>query len=181
VALLDRLPEDLLAAPPRRDLVAAAEHHAAVIAATVPDARSRVDDLLGDLGAARGDAGPVAPVHGDLYEAQVLVDGGRVSGLLDVDTAGPGLRIDDLANFCAHLSVLALVTDRPRLVRRYGAALLAAAERQVPRPELRRRIAAAVLGLSTGPFRVLEPDWTGRTTRRLDLAREWLDGAGAPA
>jgi len=181
VALLDRLPKELLAVPPRRDLVAAADHHAAVIAATVPAARSRVDDVLGDLGATRGDGGSVVPVHGDLYEAQVLVDRGRVTGLLDVDTAGPGLRIDDLANVCAHLSVLALVSDRPRLVKRYGAGLLAVAERQVPRPELRRRIAAAVLGLATGPFRVLERDWTGGTIRRLDLALEWLDGADAPA
>ena len=181
VALLDRLPQELLAVPPRRDLVGAADHHAAVIAATVPAARRLVEDLVGDLRVARGEAGPVVPVHGDLYEAQVLVDGGRITGLLDVDTAGPGLRLDDLANVCAHLSVLALVSDRPRSVERYRAAVLALAERQGPPPELHRRITAAVLGLATGPFRWLEDDWTGSTIRRLDLARAWLDGAYASA
>lgn len=178
VALLDSLPQELLAEHARRDLVDAADHHAAVIAATVPEAGSRVDDLVGGLRVARGHAGPVVPVHGDLHDAQVLVDGGEITGLLDLDTAGPGLRIDDLANCCAHLSVLALLTDRPGRYERYGAALLAVAERQAPGAELRRRIAAAVLGLATGPFRWRERDWTGRTIRRLDLAREWLDGAG---
>jgi aminoglycoside phosphotransferase len=168
-ALLDRLPCELLATPPRRDLVHTVDHHAAVIAATVPAARSRVEDLAGDLRAPRGAAGPLVPVHGDFYDAQVLVHGGRITGLLDVDTAGPGRRLDDLANCCAHLSVLGAT--------RYGDALLAVAERHGCPAELRRRIAAAVLGLATGPFRLLERDCTGRTLRRLDLARAWLDGS----
>jgi aminoglycoside phosphotransferase (APT) family kinase protein len=114
------------------------------------------------------------PVHGDLYEAQLLVDQGRFTGLLDVDTAGSGQRIDDLANMCAHLSVLALVSDRPRAIRRFGVALLEHAETRFDRVDLRARIAAAVVSLATGPFRVLEPRWAEGTARRLDLAGEWL-------
>ncbi|NLV55761.1 MAG: phosphotransferase [Acidimicrobiales bacterium] len=180
VALLDRLPASLADQPERRGLVSAAEHHATVIAATVPAVSDRVDEILDAIRPERGDPGPVVPVHGDLYEAQVLCHAGRVTGLLDVDTAGAGRRIDDLANFCAHLSVLALDSDRSKLVKRYGAAVLAEAERDHDRSELRRRIAAAVLSLSTGPFRVLEPGWSARTRRRLDLAAEWLtdDSAG---
>jgi hypothetical protein len=103
-----------------------------------------------------------------------MVNRGRITGLLDIDTTGSGFRVDDLANFCAHLSVLAQMTDRPRQVRRFGAGLLSHAEILHPRPVLRRRIAAAVLGLATGPFRVLEANWEANTARRLDLAVQWM-------
>ena len=178
VGLLDRLPAELAEHAPRRGLLSSAEHHASVIAATVPNVRGRLEDLLDSLRSRiSADPGGLSPVHGDLYEAQLLVDRGRITGLLDVDTAGAGFRIDDLANFCAHLSVLAMVSDRPKLIKRYGAELLAHAERYHPPAELRPRIAAAVVGLATGPFRVLETRWAEKTLRRLELAGEWLDGA----
>jgi len=176
--LLNRLPAELADQPARRDLITAADHHATVIAATVPSVAGRLEELIDALRSAIGpDPGEVTAVHGDLYESQLLVDRGRITGLLDIDTAGAGLRIDDLANFCAHLSVLALVSDRPRLIKRYGSALLAHAERSHPPIELRPRIAAAVIGLATGPFRVLEAKWAHNTLRRLELAGEWLAGA----
>ena len=178
VALLDRLPADLAGESPRRDLLSSAQNHAEVIAATVPSAASRVSAVLEALATGDDDdPGPVTAAHGDLYEAQLLVDRSRVTGLLDIDTAGAGLRVDDLANFCAHLSVLAQTSDRPRQIRRFGAALLAHAEAHHPRAVLRRRIAAAVVGLATGPFRVMEAGWPTNTSRRLDLAAEWLAGA----
>ena len=177
-SLLDRLPDELAEESPRRDLLSAARHHAEIITATVPSAAERVEAVLSALaGGEDDDPGPVIAAHGDLYEAQLLVDRGRITGLLDIDTAGAGLRVDDLANFCAHLSVLAQMSDRPRQIRRFGAALLAHAEDRHPRAVLRRRIAAAVIGLATGPFRVMEAGWKNNTARRLDLAAEWLAGA----
>jgi aminoglycoside phosphotransferase (APT) family kinase protein len=145
----------------------------------VPAVRSKLEatmDLL--AGGPADDPGPVTAVHGDLYEAQLMVNRGQITGLIDIDTAGSGFRVDDLANFCAHLSVLAQMTDRPRQVRRFGASLLGHAATRHPRPLLRQRIAAAVLGLATGPFRVLEPNWEANTARRLDLAIEWMTGGG---
>lgn len=175
-ALLDQLPGHLAAHRPPGDPIAAAHRHAQVVAATVPAARGRLDDLLAALGEPRGDPGPVTAVHGDLHDAQVLVDGERVTGLLDVDTAGAGHRIDDLANLCAHLSVLARA-DGPRSpVGRYGRAVLAHAAAGHDRAELHRRAAAALVGLATGPLRVLDPDWEASTLRRLDLAAGWLAG-----
>lgn len=175
-ALLDRLPGALAAESPRRDLLSSAVHNAGVIAATVSGMDGRLDDLLEALSGESGE-GPLTAVHGDLYESQLLVDRGRITGLLDIDTAGAGLRVDDLANFCAHLSVVALVSDRPRQIKRFGAALLAHAEGDHDPADLRRRIAAAVVGLATGPFRVLETHWAANTARRLDLARDWLASA----
>lgn len=181
-ALLDRLPAELAqGGPMRRDVFASAEHHGRVVAETLPAAREQVDALLADLRAAPRAEHDVVPVHGDLYEAQLLVGrGGDITGLLDVDTAAAGHRIDDLANLCAHLSVLALVTDRPRVVKRYGAAVLAHAETRFDRGDLRARIAAAIVGLATGPFRVLEPNWALATGRRLALARAWLENRVQP-
>jgi len=178
VSLLDRLPAALSEGPPRRDLLSSARHHGEIIAATVPEATDRLEAVLDALAIGEDDdPDPMTAAHGDLYEAQLLVDRGRVTGLLDIDTAGAGLRVDDLANFCAHLSVLAQMSDRPRQIRRFGAALLAQAERHHPPTVLRRRIAAAVVGLATGPFRVMEAGWGNNTIRRLDLAAEWLAGA----
>ena len=178
VSLLDRLPAELAEEPSRRDLLSSARFHGEIVAATVPGAADRLEAVLDALANADDeDPGPVTAAHGDLYEAQLLVDRGRITGLLDIDTAGAGLRVDDLANFCAHLSVLAQMSDRPRQIRRFGAALLAHAERHHPRAVLRRRIAAAVVGLATGPFRVMEAGWASKTIRRLDLAADWLAGA----
>ena len=177
-ALLDRLPPGLAEGAPRADHFANVDRHALAIASVLPEAAGRLQELRGRLGAAAAaDAAshPVVPVHGDLYEAQVLVTEDSVSGLLDIDTAGAGVRADDWANLCAHLSVLAHVTEHSKAIRRYEAAVLAHAEDQTDGADLRARSAAAVVGLATGPFRVLERDWPANTMRRLDLAAEWLD------
>lgn len=172
--LLDRLPVATSCAP-RQGLVDGAGHHARVIASFAPSQRDRVDELLGELTSRPLREHDTVGVHGDFYETQLLVERGRISGLLDVDTAGAGVRVDDLANLCAHLSVLALTSDRSRTVRRYGAAVLAHAEGRYDRRDLRTRIAAGVLALATGPFRVQERDWTRATLRRLQLAEQWLE------
>lgn len=175
-ALLDRFPSELNQHPRRQGLVAAAERHSTVIASTVPSSRPRLDRVMDEIRsktahAPRADA---TPVHGDLYEAQLLVARERISGLLDVDTAGAGSRAEDLANFSAHLSVLALTSDRPKPVTRYGAALLAHAESSFAPEVYRPLVAAAVIGLATGPFRVQETEWEHKTIRRLELAGQWL-------
>jgi len=176
-ALLNRLPGSLTTGPLRRDHRTSAEHHARVITSVLPSLQGRLDALLADLHDREPADHEVVAVHGDLYEAQILVERGRVVGLLDVDTAGPGHRVDDIANLCAHLSVLALMSEHPKVIRRYGAAVLAHAETTFDRADLRARIAAAVVGLATGPFRVLEPAWPQNTLRRVALAAEWLGGA----
>jgi aminoglycoside phosphotransferase (APT) family kinase protein len=176
--MLGRFPTHLAKELPPRDLVSLLSHHTSVIEQTVPAVKSKLEATLEALTACpEEDPGPVTAVHGDLYEAQLMVNRGRITGLLDIDTAGSGFLVDDYANFCAHLSVLAQMSDRPRQVRRFGGNLLAHAETLYPRPMLRQRIAAAVFGLATGPFRVLEANWEATTARRLDLAMEWARGS----
>jgi hypothetical protein len=179
LALLDRLPRELAEGTPRQSWLDKAPHYAAVIGAALPSEAARAARLVEALTAG---AAPVwaGPVHGDFYESQLLVDRGRVCGLLDVDTAGSGDRLDDLACLLGHLSVLAQI-DRGRapIIKRAGADYLRAFEAAVPPAELRRRIAAVVVSLATGSHRVQERGWPETTRRRLDLAESWLASAGA--
>ncbi len=105
-------------------------------------------------------------MHGDLYEAQLLLAGGDVVGVLDVDGAGAGQRIDDLANLLGHLAVLGHHGYRREL----------AAGLPVAPADLATRVAAVVLGLATGPFRVQSRGWPQATEARLALAEELLAG-----
>jgi hypothetical protein len=75
-----------------------------------------------------------------------------VTGLLDVDTAGPGHRIDDWATLLAHLTVL----DTPAS-RDWARSVLRHVEGRFEPEKLRPRVASAVLGLATGPFRTQRP------------------------
>jgi aminoglycoside phosphotransferase (APT) family kinase protein len=120
-------------------------------------------------------------VHGDFYEGQLLVDGGRICGLLDVDTAGPGDRLDDLACLLGHLSVLGQIDrDRAPIINGAGATYLQAFESVVSPAALRCRVAAVVVSLATGSHRVQERAWQATTRRRLELAEKWLASARNP-
>jgi len=63
---------------------------------------------------------------------------------------------------------------KARRSKRYGAELLADLETRCCAAQLRPRISAAVLGLATGPFRVLLTRWPELTLRRIELAEQWL-------
>ena len=175
--LLDALPPALLQLPRRPTHLGRIPHFTAVLAATaiIGDAeRARLDDLATTL--ARADPGthPDVAVHGDFYDGQLLCTDQRITGLVDVDTAGPGHRIDEWATLLAHLSVLAL--RGTAAARHYSARVLAHAEERFARSELRPRVAAAVLGLATGPFRVQQAGWAQHTQARLELAEQWAAG-----
>jgi aminoglycoside phosphotransferase (APT) family kinase protein len=99
--------------------------HAAMLGVVVPEQRPRLERLADALaGAAAAASERVGPtVHGDLYEAQVIVDGGRIAGLLDIDDAGPGDPLDDLATVLGHLRYREqTITERRHrdAVRRYA-------------------------------------------------------------
>jgi hypothetical protein len=180
LALLDRLPVELEHGTARQSWIDKAPHYAAVIGAALPDEALRAARLAEALTAAAGPAWP-GPVHGDFYESQLLVDRGCICGLLDVDTAGPGDKLDDLACLLGHLSVLAQIDrDRAPIINRAGAGYLRAFEAVASPAELRYRVAAVVVSLATGSHRVQERAWPATTRRRLDLAENWLASAREP-
>jgi hypothetical protein len=177
--LLDGLPVELVDGPARPSWLDRVRHYGAVVAAALPDQAARITQIAAAV-AAEAATGPTVPVHGDLYESQLLVDGGRICGLLDLDAARPGDRIDDLACLLGHLAVLAHTDpDRAAAINRVGARYLAAFDRTVDPADLRYRVAAVVVSLATGPHRVQQPRWPAATRRLVDLADRWLDSARA--
>jgi aminoglycoside phosphotransferase (APT) family kinase protein len=171
--------------PARRHPLADVSAHVDVLAAVLPEVggrcaalleRLRVDDP-GDptaIGAGR-------VVHGDLHDAQVMVDDdGRITGLLDLDDVGIGAAADDLGNLLGHAATMALISSDAPGLRRWMAGVDELTRLGgVDRDEVARRGAAAVLSLATGPFRVREDGWQQATVERIALAESVLDGVAA--
>ncbi len=177
IDLLDALPITWGIGQRRRTWGQRAPYYAEIIAAAAPNLAGRARAIAAAVGHDAPES-PVGPAHGDFYETQLMISSGRVSGLLDIDTAGRGERLDDAGCLLAHLAVLAQLhpgraaTINPlglRLQRRFGENLDPSA--------LARRAAAVTLSLATGPHRVQERSWPARTARRLALAERWLDNA----
>lgn len=179
-AVLDTLPAALATGPPRRTWGQKAGHYAEIVAAAVPELATRARALARAVDHHRPE-GPEVPVHGDFYESQLLVSEGRVTGLLDIDTAGRGERLDDAGCLLAHLSVLAqIVPARAEEIGRFALRLERRFARDLDPAALARRTAAAALSLATGPHRVQERDWPTATVRRIELAESWLARSRRP-
>lgn len=118
------------------------------------------------------------PVHGDLHDAQILVTDDRVTGLLDVDGAGPGHMARDAANLLVRIEALVddASSDRPSGGRTWTQSLTSAYEDLVGRDDLRRARAGAWLSLATGPRRAGHSDWLAETRSRVERAIETLHG-----
>ena len=177
--LLDRLPAEVTGLPRRPSWTDEVGHYAAVTAAVLPSAAERCAALAEQVRQLAGDRPPVEPSHGDLYDRQLLVDQGRVTGLLDLDTVGPGRRADDIACLLGHLAVLAdEEPDAGGDVQRMAAQRLAEWRehlgRELDPAELRARTAGVLVALATGPYRVRAADWQERTVGRLALAERAL-------
>lgn len=146
-----------------------------LLQALLPDEEDRLTQLVTSIGHDDADRGTA--VHGDFYEAQVLVDGGGVAGLLDVDTFGWGRVGEDQATMIGHLSLWQQLSKTPDRTRRFGAELLRRWDADLDPVDLRRRAAAVIVSLATGPFRVQRHAWPEETRRRLKLAESWVESA----
>jgi Ser/Thr protein kinase RdoA (MazF antagonist) len=161
--------------PPPMAPAEVAAAHARALLAILPGEADRLHRIATSL-ETLSEAAPTTTIHGDLYEAQLMVDGGgALTGLLDLDDAGPGPVLADAATLLAHLHILQPATRRHRdHLRRYRIALRAAlldafAEGGDP-AELDGRTAATLLGLATGPFRAQRSRWQTEVRRRLAMA-----------
>lgn len=165
--LLDALPVAATALPARRTPADRLDRYADALARALPDAPVRA--VAADVAAvlADSDPGPVVATHGDLHPANLWWDGrpgAGALGLIDVDTLGPGRRVDDLACLVAHLTVLPTLDPGYHRVPGLRDAFLAASDRVVDPDALRARAAAVLLSLAAS--RPAE-----------HLARTWLDQA----
>jgi hypothetical protein len=162
----------------RRDPVAFADprRHAARLRELVPDAGRTVDRVAAEASRA---GGPTSVVHGDLHAGQLLVEDGRVTGLLDVDNAGTGLLAHDAGSLVAYLQVLAeLHPGQQDRVAAYAAAVADAYAQLVGPRDLARAVAGAWLAIATSAHRSQQQHWQATTRSRIDRAAAALDAPG---
>jgi hypothetical protein len=117
-------------------------------------------------------------VHGDLQPRQLLVREGRLSGVLDLDGAGPGAIADDAGNLITHLE--AILDRQPQAepqVRACTEALVGCYLDVVTASALARARAATWLGLATGALRHARPDARELAARRVDRAAALVESA----
>jgi len=165
IGLLDSMPAALCELERRAPWTESVCHYAQMVAQVVPTLERRLVRLTDAIESGLAGVRPGhEPTHGDFHEGQLQVAGGRVTGLLDVDTAGPGRRADDLACLVAHLSTVEHMSPAQRdRVQRLVRTWVPVFDARVDTVELRLRAAAVIVSLATGPFRGQEPGWERET------------------
>lgn len=172
IELLEKLPAEVMTLPAREAWTDRISAYASAATSALPDSAGRIRALVEHIGAALPltDRGPVVPTHGDFYEANLLMRGGAVSALLDVDSLGPGHRVDDLACFLGHLAVLPAVDPRyvhvPAAFQRFAAGFAATVDAQ----SLRVRTASVALSLVAGARDTRRQGWQAQAEHRLSCA-----------
>jgi hypothetical protein len=172
IMLLDSLPAAVAELPRRPPWTDAIATYAEMIAAAAPVLDPQLRWLVTQVSGVLAGAQPgLEPTHGDFHEGQVFVANGLITGLLDIDTMGPGRRADDLACMIAHLSTMQRMTAEQavsltRLIKLW----LQVFDTRVDPAELRLRTAGVIVSLATGPYRSQEPNWQAETKRMIESA-----------
>lgn len=176
LALLDALPADLSTLPGRPAWADAVTHYADVLDAQQPEVGERAHRIAESVsGSLKGIAEGREPTHGDFHEGQLYLASGRISGVLDIEAAGPGRRVDDLACMIAHLSAVRQVDDAHSTgVGALIDGLLTVFDRRVDPVELRIRAAGVAVSLASGPYQEQDPHWRDQTNAILDAADRLL-------
>jgi hypothetical protein len=147
--------------------------HVRLLRALVPEESDRLESLGEALSGAERQ--PTVTIHGDFHEGNILVGEQGISGLLDVDDAGPGERVEDLGLLVGRVWSLAH-GRKGETALRYAENLLRRWDAVVDPAELRRRVGVALVGRATAPFRNQLEGWRGQTRDRLQLAERWVIG-----
>ncbi|GAA1806270.1 phosphotransferase [Nesterenkonia flava] len=183
ISLLDRLPAEVMTLPARDAWTDRLPAYASAAVSALPEDESRIRRLEAEIlaGLEVSDRGPVVPTHGDFYEANVLMHQAQISCLLDVDSLGPGHRVDDLACFLGHLAVLPAVDQRyvyaPAAFTRFAQAFAAT----VDPTGLRVRSASVALSLVAGARDARRSGWQAQAEHRLRCAEALLGLTAAEA
>ena len=149
--------------------------------ALLPEHTDVIEAVAAAAEAAADPADPVVTIHGDLHEAQILVDDRGALGLVDLDGTGPGALLDDAATMLAHLW---LVGRWHPSTRTRSDAVASAYHRAigvlVDPDRVSRRAAGVLLGLAAGSFTAADAGWREEAIARLDAAAR-LAGVRAPS
>lgn len=177
IGLLDRMPQEVMSLSAREAWTDRLPAYASAATSALPAQRDRIsrleDYVLTRL--PRTDRGPLVPTHGDFYEANVLMRDSQITCLLDVDSLGPGHRVDDLACFLGHLAVLPAVDARyihaPAAFDRFARVFA----EDVDPEALRVRSASVALSLVAGARDARRSDWQDQAEHRLRCAEALLE------
>jgi Phosphotransferase enzyme family len=172
VGVLDSLPPGvtgLRRRPPWSDAVTS---YAEMVTSALPTAAPQLSWLVTQITAGLAGIAPGSePTHGDFHEGQVFVSGGMITGVVDIDTVGPGRRADDLACLLAHLSTVQRMSAEQAIgLNRLLSLWTPVFETRVDPIELRLRAAAVIISLATGPYRAQQPQWAAETATMLNAA-----------
>ncbi len=183
LALLDALPAAAMDLAPRRAWTDGLGRYRQAAALALPGHAGRIETLVGRIERhlETSDRGPRVPTHGDFYEANILMLNGRISALLDLDSLGPGYRVDDLACFLGHMAILPSIGEKnlPAVaaLEEFGAAF----EHTVDPFALWARAGAVALTLVAGARTAGVDTWVPAAEARLCAAEALVDRADACA
>lgn len=179
VHTLDKFPAKAAELTRRPSWSERSEHYAHAAATVLPKHKERLDALARGIQhlMANSDPGPIIATHGDFYEANILMDRqtAQVSAIIDVDSLGPGYRVDDLACLLGHISVLpylapSIYQNVPEELDRW----VSLCERMVDPVALMARCAGVTLSLVAGARREDGSEWMSDAEGRLAAAELWL-------
>lgn len=179
IRVLDQFPPQATSLTHRPSWSDRSDHYAHAATTVLPDLQPRIDILAAGIKElmAASDPGPIVPVHGDFYEANILMnaDAGTVECIIDVDSLGPGHRVDDIACLLGHVSVLPHLAPRvyphvPHELERWSQL----AESAVDPVALFARCAGVTLSLVAGARREDGREWMSDAEGRLAAAEAWL-------
>lgn len=179
---LDAISPEAMDLPLRRPWAERSRHYADAACNVLPERTERIMALQRGVAAEieRFGTGPLVPTHGDFHAANILMTGAAITALLDVDTIGPGQRVDDLACLVGHLTVLPCLAPQtyvhvPTTVTRW----LSVFDRAVNPGSLRARAAGVVLSLLASMPANHQDDAARRdAVGRLEAAEALLLDAG---
>ena len=101
-----------LTRPARESIATRIEWFLEQLMRALPDQRRELEALSFEVVPTKhGQPSGLVGIHGDLHIAQLFFDDSRVSGVIDVDTAGLGEPDNDSANFIAHSIASAIIND----------------------------------------------------------------------
>ncbi len=176
INVLDAMPPMVAQLNRRAPWSDAVAHYAEMVTQALPAEERRLQWMVqhtqvGLAGLPGGDE----PTHGDFHEGQLIIQSGVISGILDVDTVGPGRRADDLACLLAHMSTIQRMNaQQAARVQDLLSGWVPVFDTRVDPVELRLRAAAVAISLATGPYRGQEAHWQRETLAILAAAESLM-------
>ena len=113
-------------------------------------------------------------VHGDLHEGQLIVEGGRITGLLDIDDMGIGDLVDDVAVMIGHLRYRAGTSSNTARIDAFADDLVTAHAGDHSERDVAVGTAAVLIGIAGSRFLSQHEEWERSVADTLDLVERLL-------